>query len=36
MPTAYSYTRFSSEKQSKGDSIRRQKDLVAQFIERNP
>jgi hypothetical protein len=36
MPIAYSYTRFSSEKQSKGDSIRRQKDLVAQFIERNP
>lgn len=36
MPIAYSYTRFSSEKQSKGDSIRRQKDLVNQFIERNP
>jgi len=36
MPIAYSYTRFSSEKQSKGDSIRRQKDLVTQFIERNP
>lgn len=35
MPTAYSYTRFSSEKQAMGDSLRRQKDLAVQFIERN-
>jgi DNA invertase Pin-like site-specific DNA recombinase len=36
MPVAYSYIRFSSEKQSKGDSIRRQKDLATEYIERNP
>jgi DNA invertase Pin-like site-specific DNA recombinase len=36
MPVAYSYVRFSSEKQSKGDSIRRQKDLAIEYIERNP
>jgi DNA invertase Pin-like site-specific DNA recombinase len=36
MPIAYSYSRFSSEKQSKGDSLRRQRDLALQFIERNP
>jgi DNA invertase Pin-like site-specific DNA recombinase len=36
MPIAYSYVRFSSEKQSKGDSIRRQKDLATEYIERNP
>jgi len=36
MPVAYSYMRFSSEKQGIGDSIRRQKDLALQFIERNP
>jgi DNA invertase Pin-like site-specific DNA recombinase len=36
MPIAYSYIRFSSEKQAKGDSIRRQKDLATQYIERNP
>lgn len=36
MPIAYSYARFSSEKQSKGDSLRRQRDLALQFIERNP
>jgi DNA invertase Pin-like site-specific DNA recombinase len=35
MPIAYSYIRFSSEKQSKGDSIRRQKDLATEYIERN-
>lgn len=35
MPIAYSYIRFSSEKQAKGDSIRRQKDLATQYIERN-
>lgn len=36
MPIAYSYTRFSSEKQSGGDSIRRQKDLASRFVEHNP
>lgn len=36
MPVAYSYIRFSSEKQAKGDSIRRQKDLATEYIERNP
>jgi|UniRef100_UPI004048A005 DNA invertase Pin-like site-specific DNA recombinase len=36
MPIAYSYIRFSSEKQAKGDSIRRQKDLASEYIERNP
>lgn len=36
MPVAYSYIRFSSEKQAKGDSIRRQKDLATQYIERHP
>jgi DNA invertase Pin-like site-specific DNA recombinase len=33
--TAYSYIRFSSEQQAKGDSIRRQQDLATQFLERN-
>lgn len=33
MPTAYSYIRFSSEKQAKGDSIRRQSDLARRYIE---
>lgn len=36
MPIAYSYIRFSSEKQSRGDSIRRQEELVEKFIEDNP
>jgi DNA invertase Pin-like site-specific DNA recombinase len=36
MPTAYSYIRFSSEKQAKGDSIRRQSDMARQYIEANP
>lgn len=36
MPIAYSYTRFSTEKQSSGDSIRRQKDLASRFVENNP
>jgi len=36
MPIAYSYIRFSSERQAKGDSIRRQKDLATEYIERNP
>lgn len=36
MPIAFSYLRFSSEKQSKGDSLRRQRDLALRYIERNP
>jgi len=36
MPTAYSYKRFSSDKQAKGDSIRRQTELAARFIANNP
>lgn len=36
MPVAYSYARFSSDKQKDGDSLRRQRDLALQFIERNP
>lgn len=36
MPIAYSYARFSSEKQAKGDSLRRQRDLAIQYVERNP
>jgi DNA invertase Pin-like site-specific DNA recombinase len=36
MPTAYSYIRFSSEKQAQGDSIRRQSDLARQYINNHP
>jgi DNA invertase Pin-like site-specific DNA recombinase len=36
MPIAYSYMRFSSEKQAKGDSFRRQEDLVKDYLERHP
>lgn len=36
MPIAYSYIRFSSEKQSKGDSVNRQETLSRQYIENNP
>ena len=36
MPIAYSYLRFSSEKQGKGDSLRRQRELALNYIERNP
>lgn len=36
MPTAYSYIRFSSEKQSGGDSIRRQQEMATKYIERHP
>ena len=35
MPTAYSYVRFSSEKQSQGDSIRRQQDLCNKYLDAN-
>lgn len=36
MPIAYSYRRFSSEKQSRGDSLRRQTELAERYIETNP
>lgn len=36
MPTAYSYVRFSSEKQKRGDSLRRQEDLAMRFIADHP
>ena len=36
MPTAYSYIRFSSTKQEKGDSIRRQTKLRDGWLERHP
>ncbi len=32
MPKAYSYTRFSSEKQGRGDSLRRQTEKAALFV----
>jgi DNA invertase Pin-like site-specific DNA recombinase len=32
MPKAYSYSRFSSEKQARGDSLRRQTEKAAQFV----
>lgn len=36
MPIAYSYMRFSSEKQAKGDSFRRQEELVKDYLESHP
>jgi len=36
MPIAYSYMRFSSGKQAKGDSFRRQEDLVKEYLESHP
>jgi DNA invertase Pin-like site-specific DNA recombinase len=36
MPVAYSYVRFSSEKQSKGNSLQRQEDLAFRFIADHP
>jgi DNA invertase Pin-like site-specific DNA recombinase len=36
MPIAYSYKRFSSEAQSQGDSLRRQKELADRYVEENP
>jgi DNA invertase Pin-like site-specific DNA recombinase len=36
MPIAYSYRRFSSEKQAKGDSLRRQTELAERYIRDNP
>ncbi len=35
MPIAYSYKRFSSEAQSQGDSLRRQKELADRYVEEN-
>lgn len=36
MPVAYSYIRFSSEKQKKGHSVKRQEEMALKYIERNP
>jgi DNA invertase Pin-like site-specific DNA recombinase len=36
MPKAYSYKRFSSEKQARGDSLRRQKELAEKYVRDNP
>lgn len=36
MPTAYSYKRFSSEKQAKGDSLRRQTEMAERYVHGNP
>lgn len=36
MPQAISYTRFSSLPQSKGSSTERQKELISNWLERNP
>ena len=36
MTTAYSYKRFSSEKQARGDSLRRQTELAENYIKDNP
>jgi hypothetical protein len=36
MPIAYSYQRFSSDAQSQGDSLRRQKELARKYIDEKP
>jgi DNA invertase Pin-like site-specific DNA recombinase len=36
MPKAYSYKRFSSERQARGDSLRRQKELAENYVRDNP
>ena len=36
MPIAYSYMRFSSEKQAKGDSFRRQEELIKDYLAKRP
>jgi len=36
MNTAYAYIRFSSEKQSTGDSVRRQQALIDSWVKNNP
>ena len=35
MPIAYSYQRFSSDAQSEGDSLRRQKELARKYVDEN-
>ncbi len=36
MPIAYSYTRFSSERQAKGDSLKRQTAMAERYIREHP
>ncbi|ENT7429658.1 recombinase family protein, partial [Shigella flexneri] len=36
MRRAISYIRFSSERQLKGDSVRRQSKLVTDWLDKNP
>jgi len=36
MPIAYAYSRYSSEPQGKGDSIRRQNDMVEKYLLQHP
>jgi len=36
MPIAYAYSRYSSEPQGKGDSIRRQNELVERYLKQHP
>ncbi|MFO0799202.1 MAG: recombinase family protein [Gemmataceae bacterium] len=35
MPAAYGYIRFSSDQQEQGDSVRRQRELIAAWLKRN-
>ena len=36
LTTCYSYIRWSSQKQSKGDTLRRQTDLASQWVATHP
>lgn len=36
MPIAYAYSRYSSEPQGKGDSIRRQQEMVDRYLKQHP
>ena len=36
MPIAYAYSRYSSEPQGRGDSIRRQKEMVERYLKQHP
>jgi DNA invertase Pin-like site-specific DNA recombinase len=36
MPIAYAYSRYSSEPQGKGDSIRRQQELIDSYLKHHP
>lgn len=36
MPIAYAYSRYSSEPQGKGDSIRRQNEMVEHYLNKHP